>query len=136
MGESVIKLHNLLHDFPKLLKVYPSLYLAQIKMRIFSPGDPVGELLSEHCFAGKCSTSHVAVPGDVWDRGGRLGAPLVSQSCCRGVLRTSPGERHGLSFGVPRRTIISAPRLPPEVSRAPLAPSSPAASHKPKNSQI
>ena len=26
--------------------------------------------------------------------GGRLGAPLVSQSCCRGVLRTSPGEHH------------------------------------------
>ena len=32
-----IKLHNLHHDFPKLFKVYPSLYLAQIKMRIFFP---------------------------------------------------------------------------------------------------
>ena len=26
--------------------------------------DPVAELLSEHCFAGKCSTSHVADRGD------------------------------------------------------------------------
>ena len=26
--------------------------------------DPVAELLSEHCFAGKCSTSHVLDPGD------------------------------------------------------------------------
>ena len=30
--------------------------------------DPVGELLSEHCFAGKCSTSHVLDPGDAWER--------------------------------------------------------------------
>ena len=30
--------------------------------------DPVGELLSEHCFAGKCSTSHVLDPGLAWER--------------------------------------------------------------------
>ena len=29
---------------------------------------PAAELLSEHCFAGKCSTSHVLAPGDAWER--------------------------------------------------------------------
>ena len=60
----------------------------------------------------------------------------MSQSCCRSVLRTSPGERHGLSCGAPRSLIISAPRLSPEVSCAPLGPSGPAASHWLLNSQI
>ena len=30
--------------------------------------NPAAELLSEHCFAGKCSTSHVLDPGAVWER--------------------------------------------------------------------
>ena len=41
-----------------------------------------------------------------------------------------------LPFGAPRRLIISAPRLSPEVSCAPLGPSSPAARLGAKNSQI
>ena len=41
-----------------------------------------------------------------------------------------------LSFGAPRRLIISAPRLSPEVPCAPLGPSSPAARLGAENSQI
>ena len=29
---------------------------------------PVAELLSEHCYTGKCSTSHVLDPRDSWER--------------------------------------------------------------------
>ena len=36
--------------------------------------EPVAELLSEHCFAGKCSTSHVVDRGDAWERSWLAGA--------------------------------------------------------------
>ena len=56
--------------------VYAHRYaLLKNKLRILSPRvrgrlhekDPVGELLSEHCCTGKCSTSHVLDRGDVWE---------------------------------------------------------------------
>ena len=45
--------------------------------------DPVGELLSEHCFARKMLYESCGCPGE------RLGAPLVSQGCFAGVLPLS-----------------------------------------------
>ena len=38
------------------------------------------ELLSEHCFAGKCSTSHVVAQGEPWERSWLAGA--ASQASC------------------------------------------------------
>ena len=87
-------------------------------------------ILSEHCFAGKCSTSHVLDPGDAWER--PWSARAAAAASCAPALVTPCG----LSFGAPRRLIFSAPKLSPEVWRAPLGPSNPAAPHWLNNSQI
>ena len=46
-----------------------------------NPADSsAAELLSEHCFAGKCSTSYVLDSGDPWERSWLAGA--ASQASC------------------------------------------------------
>ena len=79
---------------------------------------------------GKCSTSHVLAPGHAWER--PWSARAAAAASCAPALVTPCG----LSFGAPRRLIFSAPKLSPEVWRAPLGPSNPAAPHWLNNSQI
>ena len=87
-------------------------------------------VLSEHCFAGKCSTSHVLNSGEAWNR--PWWARAASEASCAAAL-VSP--LRALMQRV-RSRIISASRLSPEVWCAPLGPSGPAASHWLDNSQI
>ena len=63
--------------------------------------DSVAELLSEHCLAGKCSTSHLAAPRSLWSGCGwpapapsRSGhqAPMTHQAC---HLGSAFGDRSG-----------------------------------------
>ena len=60
---------NLIKHGAATLFLYSSLALQQR-----TEEKPAAELLSEHCFAGKCSTSHVLDPGDAWERSWLAGA--------------------------------------------------------------